>query len=115
MLAADAGSRQPGFQFLQRPGLGKIGLAIGVVPRALIGNHQLAELPLAMFAIDRITSYNVCYTKLLRVTFTNKAAAEMRERVGDLLGDNKKANQLTMGTFHVITSYSIHYTKLYEC
>jgi superfamily I DNA/RNA helicase len=34
------------------------------------------------------------------LTFTNKAAEEMRERVARLLGDRKAAARLTMGTFH---------------
>ena len=42
----------------------------------------------------RITSYNVCYTKLLRLTESNHP---------DFFGKN-----------YVITSYSIHYTKLYD-
>ena len=45
-------------------------------------------------AIFRITSYNVCYTKLLRVGKVTP----------------KGETQLTP----VITSYSIHYTKLYD-
>src|SRR5258708_1679022 len=34
------------------------------------------------------------------LTFTNKAAREMRGRVAQLLGSRKAATDLTMGTFH---------------
>ncbi|MCL0065332.1 UvrD-helicase domain-containing protein [Dehalococcoidia bacterium] len=38
--------------------------------------------------------------RILSVTFTNKAAREMKERVGRMLGD--QADGITMGTFHSI-------------
>ena len=60
----------------------------------------------------RITSYNVCYTKLLR------ARAEFQcDRAADSAAGARYQYDLVI-QFHsclVITSYSIHYTKLYDC
>ena len=64
---------------------------------------------------DRITSYNVCYTKLLRFII-EEGVEDVHSQVEFLLtqelGDLGK--KIHSGRSRVITSYSIHYTKLYE-
>src|SRR3954464_10604583 len=57
--------------------------------------HRIAYL----IASRKATPYNI-----LAVTFTNKAAKEMRERVAHLLGDNAANRSFMpyMGTFHSI-------------
>lgn len=57
--------------------------------------HRIAYL----IAMQKATPYNI-----LAVTFTNKAAGEMRERVAKLLGENAENRSFMpyMGTFHSI-------------
>ena len=54
------------------------------------------------FRIAHLLDQGVSPTQICAVTFTNKAAAEMRERVGGLLRDQAVARQLTIGTFHAL-------------
>ena len=75
----------------------------------------------------RITSYNVCYTKLLRAKAVDRAIAAIAAGIGSTVnlldvpavviggGMGERFFSDRQAQFEsVITSYSIHYTKLYE-
>lgn len=60
----------------------------------LLEKNELREL-LKKFAVDPCPSYNI-----LAITFTNKAANEMKTRLSNILGE--AADDLWVGTFHSI-------------
>jgi len=51
--------------------------------------------------IAHLMSLGVDSFRILALTFTNKAAAEMKERIGNILG-NSEARNLYIGTFHSV-------------
>ncbi len=54
------------------------------------------------FRIAHLLANGVPPQAICAVTFTNKAAEEMRERVAGLLRDKATAHKLTIGTFHAL-------------
>ncbi len=64
----------------------------------------------------RVLTYKIAYllqkgispNHILALTFTNKAAKEMKERIAKLAGD-KQVGYLAMGTFHSIFSHILRY------
>jgi superfamily I DNA/RNA helicase len=54
------------------------------------------------FRIAHLLQLGIPPTAICAVTFTNKAAEEMRERVAALVNDRATARQLTIGTFHAL-------------
>ncbi len=60
---------------------------------------DVSEIPsvLSAFAVDPCPPW-----KILSITFTNKAANEMKERIAKVLGDEEMAKEVWAGTFHSI-------------
>jgi superfamily I DNA/RNA helicase len=54
------------------------------------------------FRIAHLLEQGIPPEAIAAVTFTNKAAEEMRERVGALIKNAKVASKLTIGTFHAL-------------
>ncbi|MGL4956059.1 MAG: ATP-dependent helicase [Bacteroidales bacterium] len=83
------------------------------VQRQAVENFQAASLIIAGAGSGktRVLTYRIAYMleqgvkpwSILALTFTNKAAREMKERIASVVGD-KQAQQLWMGTFHSVFS-----------
>src|SRR6187402_2921087 len=69
---------------------------IMIVAGAGSGKTKVLTTRIAHLMANGVDAFNI-----LALTFTNKAAAEMKERIGKILG-NSEARNLYIGTFHSV-------------
>ncbi|HEX7837035.1 MAG TPA: UvrD-helicase domain-containing protein [Kofleriaceae bacterium] len=60
------------------------------------------------YRIANLLAMGIPPTAICAMTFTNKAAAEMRERVAGLVSDRAAVRKLTIGTFHALGLQILH-------
>ncbi len=72
-------------------------------PALVIAGAGSGKTRVLTYKIAHLLQCGIPPYRILALTFTNKAAKEMKERIGQLIGA-EKASQLWMGTFHSIFS-----------
>jgi len=70
-------------------------------PSLVVAGAGSGKTRVLTYKIAHLISSGVSANRIIALTFTNKAAAEMKERIDNLLG-YKVSNSLWMGTFHSI-------------
>ena len=81
-------------------------------PMMVIAGAGSGKTRVLTHRIAYLISQGVNPFHILALTFTNKAAEEMRHRISELLGDSNGRN-VWMGTFHSIFSKILHIESTY--
>ncbi|MGC9330373.1 MAG: ATP-dependent helicase [Bacteroidales bacterium] len=77
-------------------------------PYLIIAGAGSGKTRVLTYRVAFLLSKNVNPSSILALTFTNKAATEMKNRIKDMVGE-KKAIDLWMGTFHSIFARILRY------
>lgn len=77
-------------------------------PTMVIAGAGSGKTRVLTFRIAHMIKHNVDPFNILALTFTNKAAREMKERISSIIGASEAKN-LSMGTFHSVFSRILRY------